>query len=480
MEMIGRSSRNCSARSSIAFCAPTQPLLFHSRILASGILGSVLPVFAPGLAIADITPDETPFPKFQIALDQATVNGSVAGNAILQTCFTGNNGRGDASNKRFQDDCNIIVGGSQTDASGSTTSLNQLAADQINAQNSAALRAAGLGVTIVQNRLQRIRLADASGADATVFIADQDVFGVQSGGAASGDIVLGPFGGFFSFDYVNGDEDETAYQPGYDFERWAMALGIDYRFNENFIGGLAIRYADDQFDFDANRGDMSGDSWGGLIYATYFFPNGLFVDGSVGYGSNEYTLERKINYTINNNVANQVASSDPSASVWNLNLGAGYNLYHDAWVISPALRFNYLSNDVDGYRETMSSPSTTGGSMALSISSQTYESFTSDLGVQVSRAISHKKGVFVPQIRLAWIHEFENPQERVGATFVNDINQQPLFILTNKPDHDYMELGAGVSAQFEQGWSGFVSYNTLFGYDGVSYNAVNAGIRMEF
>ncbi|RKT46315.1 autotransporter outer membrane beta-barrel domain-containing protein [Thiocapsa rosea] len=431
-----------------------------------------------GLAIADAPP-----PFYQEALDAATINGNIAGNAIFQTCITGDNGRGNANNQRFQDDCGIIVLGSADDPSGSTTSLNQLAADQISAQNSAALRAAGLGVAFVQNRLQRIRLADATWAEPTTLLADRDVSGVQAGGAASADVALGPFGGFFSFDYVNGDEDESAYQPGYDFERWAMALSVDYRFNENFIGGLAIRYADEQFDFDNNRGDMSGDSWGGLIYATYFLPNGFFVDGLIGYASNEYTLKRKINYTIDfagNNVANQIASSDPSASVWNFNLGAGYNLYHDAWVISPALRFNYINNDVDGYRESMSSPNTTGGSMALSISSQTYESLTSDLGVQVSRAISHKNGVFVPQVRVAWIHEFQNPQERVGATFVNDINQQPLFILTNKPDHDYMELGAGVSAQFEHGWSGFVAYNTLLGYDGVSYNAVNAGVRMEF
>ena len=118
--------------------------------------------------------------------------------------------------------------------------------------------------------------------------------------------------------------------------------------------------------------------------------------------------------------------------------------------------------------------------MALALDSQTFTSFTSDLGVEVARAISTSSGVWIPQLRIGWVHEFENGQEQVGARFVNDINNQPLFVLTQTPDRNYADLSIGVSAQFAGGRSAFLSYNTLLGYEDVTYNAINAGVRLEF
>jgi outer membrane autotransporter protein len=78
------------------------------------------------------------------------------------------------------------------------------------------------------------------------------------------------------------------------------------------------------------------------------------------------------------------------------------------------------------------------------------------------------------------VHEYLNDQQRIGTRFANDINATPFYVATNDPERDYFDLGVGVSAQFAQGRSGFISYTTLLGYQGVSYNAVNAGVRIEF
>ncbi len=282
------------------------------------------------------------------------------------------------------------------------------------------------------------------------------------------------------FDYGTGDEDATAFQPGYDLDRWLVLGGLDYRFTDNLIGGLTIRYADSDVEYDDDRGDMEGDGCGVTAFGTYFLPNGLFVDGLIGYGSHDYTLERRIDYTVGGQVANQIAKSDPDSDLWNLHLGAGYTLSQGSWSITPALRLNYLENEVDGYRERMVGSTVTASSMALDVDSSTYTSFTSDLGVQIANAISYKGGVIVPQLRFSWIHEFENDQEQVGATFVNDINQQPFFVLTNEPDRNYFDLGVAVSAQFAQGRSAFLSYNTLLGYDDVRFHAFSGGVRLEF
>lgn len=430
-------------------------------------------------ATANPAAGQTPPPEYDQALGATTVNGAVLGDALFVTCASDANRSGSLRNQAFQRDCDLVV--TQTSANEATQALSSLAADQINAQNSAASRAAGIGVAIVQSRLERLRLASTPYSSETI----EGLAGYRRpspwvGGAASSDVTFGRFGGFLQFDYGTGDEDETAFQPGYDLDRWAMLGGLDYRFADNLIGGLAIRYAESDVDYDDDRGDMSGDGWGVTAFGTYFLPNGLFVDGLIGYGGHDYTLKRRIDYTVSGQTADQIAKSDPESDLWNLHLGAGYTLSQGSWSITPALRLNYLENQVDDYRERMVGNTVTGRSMALAIDSNTYTSFTSNLGVQIANAISYKGGVIVPELRLSWIHEFENDQERVGATFVDDRNQQPFFVLTNEPDHNYFDLGVAVSAQFARGRAAFLSYNTVLGYDDVAFHSFTGGVRLEF
>jgi len=424
------------------------------------------------------------------ALTQTTTNGRITGGAILDTCDRGDNMDGNANNQQFQLDCTRIVLGANTDEPGAVQALTDLAADQVSAQNSVAIRSAGLGVSMVRDRLAKLRLVNRASATGPLVASLGRPMQLATGGGASGDASFGRLGSFFNVRYVTGDSDQTDFQPGYDFDGWTLLGGVDYRFQENLVGGVSLRYTNGDVNYDSNRGDMDGDGWGVSLYGSYALENGFFVDGLIGYAQNDYTLKRRINYTTGAwefggqsegpLTASQVAKSDPSADLWNFNIGAGYTYYKEAWSITPSVRLNYLQNEVDSYTESMSDPLGVGGSMALAIDAQTFTSFTSDIGVQFARAISHKSGVIVPQLRIGWVHEFENDQERVGARFVNDINNTPTFILTDEPVADYADLSIGVSAQFAGGRSAFLSYNTLLGYDDVTYNAINAGVRLEF
>jgi outer membrane autotransporter protein len=414
------------------------------------------------------------------AINQATINGATVGKAIAATCPGGANGASsNPNNQAFQSDCNDIANG----ASGST--LNVLASDQINAQNSAAVRSAGLGAVALQNRLAGIRFASGLPVYGSTTLANNNLSPVPTGGAASSDASFGRFGAFVTAGYVWGSEDPTSFSPGFDINRWSILGGLDYRFTDNLVAGASLRYAHDSYSYDSNRGDMSGNDYSLAVYGTYFLPSGLFFDGLISYGYNDYTLHRTVNYSVVGKNANQTATSTPTADLWNINLGVGYTYYREAWSLTPSLHLNYLENKVDSYNEAMSSPvssSVPGSSMALGIASQTYRSFVSDLGIQVARAFSLKSSVLQPYLRLSWLHEFENSQQQVGAFFINDINKAttPLFIVTNEPTRDYFNLGVGVSAQFARGVSGFISYDTLLGYSGVTLNAVNVGARFEF
>jgi outer membrane lipase/esterase len=413
-------------------------------------------------------------------------NGGITGEAIMQTCVTGenqNNPAATAANKAFQADCNIIAGGLfGHDQAGAVNAMNQLAADQIAANNAAAGRQFQSNVSMLAGRLARIRLASGIPAysENSGLAAYADQLKRDAGGGASSDGDFGRLGTFFNLKYRGGDEDSTRNQAGFDFKGWGVNAGADYRFNDNAVAGIALSYSDDDIDYDAGRGDMSSEMWGISAYGSYYMDSGLFLDGLIGYNGSDYKLNRRIVYSVNSNSANQTAKSSPEGDMLSFSIGGGYAMPFDAFTFTPLARIDYLRNEVDSFHETMSNTAAVGGSMSMAIDSATYKSFTSHVGAQISRAFSYSGGVILPQIRLDWIHEFENDQKQVGARFINDINNTPFFVLTNNPDRDYFDLGLSVSAQFAHGRSAFLEYDTLLGFENVNYHAVNAGVRLEF
>ena len=128
----------------------------------------------------------------------------------------------------------------------------------------------------------------------------------------------------------------------------------------------------------------------------------------------------------------------------------------------------------------MSNPQAAGGSLGIAYDAQTYTSLTSRLGVMVAKAISSGSGVFLPQLSLDWVHEFQNDQENLNARFINDLSNTPLLVTTSSPDHNYFDLGLGISGQFAQGRSAFISVNTLLGYENVTSYSITGGFRIEF
>lgn len=117
--------------------------------------------------------------------------------------------------------------------------------------------------------------------------------------------------------------------------------------------------------------------------------------------------------------------------------------------------------------------------MPLAVGSANFKSFTSNLGIQLSTARNLSSGVIVPQIRVDWVHEFEDDGVGMTAYYLDDINREKFKVETESLDSDYFDVSIGLSAQFPHGRSGFISYRTLQGYSGLTYNSIQAGFRIE-
>lgn len=408
-------------------------------------------------------------------------NAAASGRAILNTCVTGDNGNSEkVANQKFQDDCNLIVGGVISDSEGSAQALNALAADQISAQNSASVRRNDTTISVVGHRMELLRItSNVSAYSPGELIASNLLFNNDLGGGASADSDYGRLGVYVNGRFATGDEDSDKFQDGFDFDAWDLMAGADYRFTDKLVAGFALNYADGDIDYDKNRGSLDTEAWGGLAYGTYFLESGLFFEGLLGYTGLDYDMERRVGYTIGTSSANQTMTSSPDGDLFSATLGLGKSFNRDSWSFTPSLRFDYLENDVDSYTERSTNLLNTGGAMALAVGSVNYESFTSNLGIQLATARRYSWGVFVPQVRADWVHEFEDDEVGLNAHYLNDINRTRFKIGTTALDSDYFDVSAGVSAQFTRGKSGFISYRTLLGYEGLSYNALQFGFRLE-
>jgi outer membrane lipase/esterase len=418
---------------------------------------------------------------------------------ISRVCPSGNN------EAQFQARCDAFFGFAdekrlnpndpQKWRPGYAGALQQISPEQFISQGTVATRSAG---NIIGSRLAALRLGargfnvaglNFKGQNAMNFADRHNV--LATGGAAGDESapIWNRLGLFFNGMGTFGDVEDSPNQVGFDFRSAGITAGGDYRFSESLIVGAAFTYLRMESDFNPSlgssnsRGSLNSDSYSGSIYATYYLPNGFYVDGLGTIGGLNYDSIRNINYTLLNQTngklfdsVNSAAVSNPGGKQYVASIGLGYNQNFGGINVSPYLRGNYNRLEVDGFDEQG------GAGMAVGFGDQTVESVTSVLGAQLSYAVSTVKGVFTPYIHGEWRHEFEDSGRVIPVRFLGNTSSPSLTFgtLTDSPDRNYFNLGAGVSATFAHGISGFLNYDTLLGYSRITSHALMAGARFEF
>jgi hypothetical protein len=63
---------------------------------------------------------------------------------------------------------------------------------------------------------------------------------------------------------------------------------------------------------------------------------------------------------------------------------------------------------------------------------------------------------------------------------VSDPASTPFLLVTDDPDRDYFNLGAGLSVVLQRGVSAFVYYETVLALEDVTANKISVGVRLAF
>jgi len=298
----------------------------------------------------------------------------------------------------------------------------------------------------------------------------------KMGGAASADSAFSRFSvytnGYSSWQQYN----QQGLNPGFKLFDSKATLGADYRFTDNFIIGLSSSFLNSDSQLKQGAGNIDTDGYSFAIYSSFYVDNNFFIDGSFAYSDQATNTSRNVSY----GVTNQIASANFDSDTYSAGFVTGYNFFNDGWTLTPTARWMYRNIKMDGYTESLSNPTAAGGSLALAIGKQQYESMTGNFGAQLSYAWSQSWGVLIPTFSAEYIHEFSNNSKTVNARFIKAPTGTGAFTVTSsKMDTDYASISAGVSTQFSQGVSAFLNYEKLLDLKSVTSDSVSMGIRLE-
>lgn len=385
----------------------------------------------------------------------------------------------------------VIKFGANSSRNKGTTDLNtvlrELNVDEAAAQSRGLVDFSSLRAIAVASRLQKLRVADAGNpGEVLAFQSNQGGldYGFEVGGGA-GDDDFGRWSIYANGGLSTGDRDTTPLEAGYDIDGGRVTVGADYRVDNNTFVGASLDYISNSADF-TNNSKLDTDGFDVTLYGTMYQDNGIYLQGTVGVGSNDYKQKRRFSYTIpavpgpGLTVINQTATGDTSGDQFFASAGVGKDINLGGGLTGGvSATLDYLDASIDGFTETISGGAP-GFGMGLTVGDQDVKSLRSTVGAQISKAISTENGVVAPFGRFDWIHEFDNDSRTIIASFASDsITSEAFQLTTDNPDTNYFRLGGGLSTVFAGGLQAFFSLDTVLGLDKTSYYSFTAGIRKE-
>jgi outer membrane autotransporter protein len=239
-------------------------------------------------------------------------------------------------------------------------------------------------------------------------------------------------------------------------------MGIDYRIGSHFAIGLTGGYVYTHADlFNGGRIKVNGGKLGlyGTAFGSGFYLDTAVVGGLSGYDTRRTALEGS-------------ASGETLGGDLNVLVAGGYDWKKGGLTIGPTASFQYTLVGFGDFTES--------GSLApLAYPSQNEESFRTAFGMRASYDWKIGPIRLIPEVRLAWQHEFGDTDYSLVSSFASGAGNS---FTVNGPEigRDSMLLGAGFAIHWNERISTYAYYDgELFRTNYLSNN-VSAGFRVTF
>lgn len=254
--------------------------------------------------------------------------------------------------------------------------------------------------------------------------------------------------------YGKSDRPETIKENGYQSTLTGLVVGLDYRFSDSFVLGLAVGQTKDKATFLNNVGFQNSSSNIATMYGTWLISENSAVDGYLGYGKLKLENQRYF-------VASPTISGTMSGNTTGQQTMAGLSVSHQSAVgrfsLAPSFNLDYIKTTIKSYNESGIGNNPYFTFLALHYGDRSVTSLTSSLGGRLSTSYGYDWGALIPSMRLAAVHEFQNKSRQLS----NELVLTPgsgFSVETDSPDCNYLNIGLGVTAAMNGGAQLFLDY----------------------
>ncbi|HYC03609.1 MAG TPA: autotransporter domain-containing protein [Azospirillaceae bacterium] len=214
----------------------------------------------------------------------------------------------------------------------------------------------------------------------------------------------GRFGIFLYGNYAEGDRDPISGRAGFDYDGYTLAIGADYRVDDNVMAGMSFGYGDATQDLDFNAGDASLQAYTLTGYVSTAF-DGFHADGTLSFSFDDYDRIRRATFL----AAAPTGTASTHGNTYGAALNTGYTFGTESVGVGPVAGLRYINTEVDGYTEDGAGP------LALTVQQTNAESLVGSIGAQVTGRFGGDTAI-APYASLAYEHEFLGDARRVFAT----------------------------------------------------------------
>ena len=206
-------------------------------------------------------------------------------------------------------------------------------------------------------------------------------------------------------------QDERDQVDGYSANFGGLLFGVDHIIGDAWRAGGVFSYSNAAIN---NTGDTAGNttrvnSYNLTGYASYVAAR-WYANFSAGAVQQRYDTNRVVDFT----GFSGDAGGSFSGTQYVARAEAGYPLAVGSATLTPLASLTYSYLHQNAYTEAG------GNGAALSVDAAHATSITSDLGAKISRDFATQYGMVVPELQLAWRHEYDNSRVQTQASFAAD------------------------------------------------------------
>jgi len=226
-------------------------------------------------------------------------------------------------------------------------------------------------------------------------------------GVATGDAMASNFMWAQGFGSTVEQDDKNG-QRGYDASSAGASIGMDTdTLVDGATTGLAFTYGKSSVDSNASGGASTDiDTYGLTAYGSRMMDNGVFVNGQLGFGYNQYEMERTV-------AGVGRTSGDTNGWQTTAKVEAGRDYDMGGLTLTPLASLQYTYLDMDSYTETGA------GGASLRVNPESMSTVDAGAGAEMSYAMPLSDGgTLKPTVRAKYIYRMGDRGMGTTSQFV--------------------------------------------------------------